>query len=464
MQAAFPPEFLSRIALQLPTESEDFLAALAQEPLVSIRLNPAKLSVIPADVFPPSVAIPWAKHGYYLSERPNFTYNPLFHAGAFYVQEAASMLLAYFLEGEQYDTALDLCGAPGGKSTIILAHLAGKGVLLANEVMKSRAGILAENLSRWGEANVLVTNNDPRDFSRFEDCFDLILVDAPCSGEGMFRKDPESRAQWSPENVQNCAARQRRILSDVVGCLRPGGDLIYSTCTYAEAENEEIIAFLLAQNPDLEICVKPLPEHFGALPVSIAGTAAAAYRCYPHRLAGEGFFICRLRKKGQRRTNDFELEIPQKKKKDKPKNSSPTPKSTQPDWEKWINRDPDAQIVEHDAHFFYYPEAVSWALQTFQPLYTLKKGLLLGKVQGKDFNPSHELALSTLLRQDIPTYPLNYEEAISYLQKNDLSLRENEGGLSGWLAATYQQIPIGWLKAAGHRLKNHLPMNWRILR
>lgn len=464
MQAAFPPDFLRRIALQLSAENEEFLAALAGEPLVSVRLNPAKLANISAAGFPPATPIPWAKDGYYLAERPNFTYNPLFHAGTFYVQEAASMLLAYFLEGEQYDTALDLCGAPGGKSTIMLAHLAGSGVLVANEVIKSRAGILAENISRWGQANVLVTNNDPKDFSRFEDCFDLILVDAPCSGEGMFRKDPDSRAQWSPENVQNCAARQRRILSDIVGCLRPGGDLIYSTCTYSEAENEEIIEFLLAQNPELEICSKPLPENFGAVPVSIAGTEAAAYRCYPHRLAGEGFFICRLRKKGQRSPNDFEMEIPPKKKKDKHINNKATPKSPQPDWKNWIYSDKAHQIVEHDAHFFYYSEAVSWALQTFQHLYTLKKGLLLGKVQGKDFNPSHELALSTLLRQDIPTYPLNYEEAICYLQKNDLNLRDNEDELSGWLAATYQQVPIGWLKAAGHRLKNHLPMNWRILR
>ena len=245
MTLPLPELFRSRTTESLGTsEAERLFAALDNgESPVSIRFNPYKIGSQPE-----GRQVPWCRYGYYLDERPQFTLDPAFHGGAYYVQEASSMFLeAIFRQIFEPDAApriLDLCAAPGGKTTLLSTLAGAEGLVVANEVIRQRASVLAANAVKWGIGNIVVTNNDPAHFAPFEHYFDLIAVDAPCSGEGMFRKDPAARTEWSEQGVKLCAARQRRILSDIWGSLRPGGILIYSTCTFNAAENEENIAWL----------------------------------------------------------------------------------------------------------------------------------------------------------------------------------------------------------------------------
>jgi 16S rRNA C967 or C1407 C5-methylase (RsmB/RsmF family) len=241
-----PKSFVERMQGQLGQAYTRFEQALQEPAPVSIRLNRRKLPITP--LLNP---VPWTDSGHYLPERPLFTLDPRLHAGAYYVQEASSMFLEQALrqtvELSQPLQVLDLCGAPGGKSTHIASLLTEDSLLVANEVIRSRASILAENVTKWGSGNVLVTSNDPRDFGRLPAFFDVMVVDAPCSGEGMFRKDVQAIQEWSEENVKLCAQRQQRILLDVWEALKPGGTFIYSTCTWNEAENECNMAWLAEQ-------------------------------------------------------------------------------------------------------------------------------------------------------------------------------------------------------------------------
>ncbi|MDR1682650.1 MAG: rRNA cytosine-C5-methyltransferase [Candidatus Symbiothrix sp.] len=277
-----PKDFVSRTKPLLNDEWEVFEQALQTESPVSIRLNPAKifpnekLEILNLAYEPVS----WASHAFYLEERPVFTLDPLFHAGCYYVQEASSMYLEQIVN--QYIKTpvkcLDLCAAPGGKSTHLLSILPEGSHLTANEVIRSRVSILSENIVKWGYPNVRVTNNDPKDFGRLSESFDVLLIDAPCSGEGMFRKDAKAGREWSINNVQLCAERQKRILADCWNSLKSNGLLIYSTCTYNREENEENIEW---------IC-----RRLGAEIVE------APKRFWPHRTKGEGFCISILRKTG----------------------------------------------------------------------------------------------------------------------------------------------------------------------
>ena len=219
------------------------VTSLNSEQPVSIRLNPMK----PFAFRFGERAVPWCGSGFYLQGRPTFTFDPLFHAGCYYVQEASSMFVEQALRryvGKEPVVMLDLCAAPGGKSTHLRSLLPEDSLLVANEVIRNRSQILAENLTKWGHPDVVVSNSDPSDFARLEEFFDVILTDVPCSGEGMFRKDPVAVSEWSPENVEICWQRQRRIISDIWPCLKPGGILIYSTCTYNTKENEDKIRWI----------------------------------------------------------------------------------------------------------------------------------------------------------------------------------------------------------------------------
>lgn len=260
--------------------------ALQADPPVSVRINPLK----PVDVG--GSPIPWCVQGRFLDHRPVFTLDPLYHAGCYYVQEASSMLLEQALIAaglpERPVLALDLCASPGGKSTHLLSLLPAGSVLVSNEAVRSRQGALIENLLKWGAPNSIITGSPTTAFSVQGARFDLVVIDAPCSGEGMFRKDPFARAQWSPRLVQECAMIQSAILDDAWACLAPGGTLIYSTCTWDWDENEAHIERLI--------------EGSGAVPITIPASEAATsgsgpgIRCYPHRSIGEGFFIAAVRK------------------------------------------------------------------------------------------------------------------------------------------------------------------------
>ena len=277
---------------------ERYLQSFEEDTPVSIRLNPRKMADgkwLMEDVEP----VPWCRDGYYLKQRPNFTMDPLFHAGCYYVQEAASMFLDEVLRQifrENTLNALDLCAAPGGKSTLLRAALPTDCVLYSNEPIHNRASILLENVEKWGYPNHIVTNAYPRDYRKAKMKFDLILCDVPCSGEGMFRKDEATIREWSPQNVEKCWQLQRDIVSDAWGCLNDGGILIYSTCTFNTKENEENIRWLLSEFDDAEVLpidTKPEWHITGSL---LEGFHEPVYRFIPGISRGEGLFLCVIRK------------------------------------------------------------------------------------------------------------------------------------------------------------------------
>jgi len=289
-----PYDFLLEIKNFLsPEEAEVFCNSLQKPPITSLRLNPKKETALEY----PTEPVPWSSLGFYLSERPSFTQDPLFWAGAYYVQEASSMFLEQIIQSIQIPenaVVLDLCAAPGGKSTHLLSLLPESSLLVSNEIVRNRADILQENLCRWGYSNYVVTQSGADAWGKLESFFDVILVDAPCSGEGMFRKEEQSLSEWSLENVNFCAARQKDILRNILPALAEGGYLIYSTCTYNTKENEENVRWLV-EYFGLEYIEIPIKETWGIRKTDYG------YRFFPHLLQGEGFFIACLRKKGQKK-------------------------------------------------------------------------------------------------------------------------------------------------------------------
>ena len=293
-----------------------FMGAFDEEAPVSIRLNPRRH--IPHSTFHiphssfhiPQERIPWCEEGYYLAGRPQFTFDPLFHAGCYYVQEAASMFVTHIIRSVDIPTpkrALDLCAAPGGKSTALLSVLPDDCTLVSNEPISNRAQILLENITKWGYPNSMVTNNYPRDFRKAKLTFDLILCDVPCSGEGMFRKDPATIGEWSQQNVEKCWRLQREIVADAWECLAPGGLLIYSTCTFNLKENEENVRWIL-DNFDAEALDIPIDPSWNITGSLLEGFTAPVYRFIPGITRSEGLFICAIRKRGTRNEDTLTKE------------------------------------------------------------------------------------------------------------------------------------------------------------
>ena len=281
-----------------------FLGAFDEEAPVSIRVNP-RIAGDGCQVMGGS-QVPWCNEGYYLEDRPQFTFDPLLHAGCYYVQEASSMFVTHILRsvGNDYKSALDMCAAPGGKSTALRSVLPDDCVLVSNEPMGNRAQILLENITKWGAPNCIVTNNYPRDFRKAKLKFDLILCDVPCSGEGMMRKDPGAIAEWSMQNVEKCWQLQREIVADAWECLNPGGLLIYSTCTYNTKENEENIQWIL-DNYDAEVLDIPTDPSWQITGSLLPGFNHPVYRFIPGITRGEGLFVCAMRKAGSAEPKPF---------------------------------------------------------------------------------------------------------------------------------------------------------------
>jgi len=421
-------------------------------PPVSVRLNPAK----PSLAFPNAEPIPWCETGRYLPQRPLFTLDPLFHAGCYYVQEASSMFLEHALR-ESLDLAddlrvLDLCAAPGGKSTLLAGLLTPDSLLVSNEVIKPRAGILADNLTRWGTLNAFVTNNDPRDFGQLSGFFDLLLVDAPCSGSGLFRKDPGAVAEWSPEAVVLCSQRQQRILSDAWTCLREGGLLVYATCSYSKAENEDQLDWL-AETFAVESVRVPLKPEFGGIVETASDRAGVwGYRFYPDRVRGEGFFLAVFRKSSSEKEARFRLEKPRSLKTARTERDAFRPWLDDVDACAWTQRGEDFFLLNpaHRADF----EVLS------QTLYLRKAGVRLGRLAGRELLPDHELALSTALRPDSPSLHLDRENALKFLKKEPFAY---EAETTGWAAVRHEGHALGRVKVLPNRLNNYLPKDWRIL-
>jgi 16S rRNA C967 or C1407 C5-methylase (RsmB/RsmF family) len=287
-----PAEFIKSLDTHFSQqEKEIFCESLMAESPISVRRHRRKTFKLSEEN-----PVKWCELGYYLDKRPQFIFDPLFHGGSYYVQEASSMLLWQALDQyckvDQNTTILDLCASPGGKSTLIANYIDGRGLLVSNEIIKSRAYTLKSNLAKEGYLNVLVTNNDPQDFTNLEGVFDMIMVDAPCSGEGMFRKDPKSINEWSLDNVALCTGRQKRILADVLPSLKDGGVIVYSTCTYNQHENMDNIKWICSQF-DIQSLPLKIDSEWGV--VQLEDRGHFGYQCFPHLVRGEGFRSCKKR-------------------------------------------------------------------------------------------------------------------------------------------------------------------------
>lgn len=283
-----PTEFINSICNCPGFEEAAFTEAHQTSSPTSIRINPFKPTTLNFNLNTP---VPWNKNGFYLEERPNFTYDVLFQAGCYYVQEAGSMFIEHALTScvdfNKTLLAFDVCASPGGKSTLLNSLLNSDSALVANEIIKQRSEVLAQNLSKWGTCNVVVTNNDPSSYSEINDVFDIILVDAPCSGSGLFRKQHDAVDEWSLDNVNLCSQRQKRILSDIIGTLKQGGTLVYSTCSYSPSENEEIADWLISEFGLTTVQI-PTEKNWGIVETTSEKQKAFGYRFYPDKTKSEG--------------------------------------------------------------------------------------------------------------------------------------------------------------------------------
>ena len=436
-----------------------FEEALATETPVSIRPNRTKCQ-LPVEGEP----IPWATSGMYLKNRPTFTFDPLFHAGCYYVQEASSMFVERVLQEYVHEPVvmLDLCAAPGGKSTLCRSTLPEGSLLVANEVMRNRSQILAENLIKWGHPEVVVTNNDPADFTELTHLFDVILTDVPCSGEGIFRKDQVAVAEWSRENVDICWQRHRRILTDIWPSLKPGGFLIYSTCTFNREEDEDNVAWI-AKELGAEILPVPIEDSWG-ITGNLVGGEFPVYRFLPHKTKGEGFFLAVLRKQEgecEETLSRFSKSPSRMDKKKKGKDNK-QPLVVPKEAKEWLASVSDYSLAMKDTQVVAFPKAYQdeYALLQ-QTLKVIHAGITLGEVKGKDLIPHHSLAMSTALASEaFPKAEVSYEQAIAYLRKEGLILDADVP--RGYVLLTYQGIPLGFVKNIGNRANNLYPQEWRI--
>jgi len=447
---AFPPDFSIRTKHWLGDAYVLLEKALQEdETPVSIRIHPAK-KMTPESNYE---KIKWCDTGYYLPERPSFTFDPLFHAGCYYVQEASSMFLEQVVK--QYITTpvvcLDLCAAPGGKSTHLASLLPEGSLLVSNEVIHGRANILKENLIKWGMPNTVVTCNDPKEIGQLTHLFDMIVADLPCSGEGMFRKDLDSRDEWSMANVRLCAERQRRIIHDSWNCLKPGGLLVYSTCTFNREENEENIRYLVEQ---FEAEVLPVAVKDDWHISSAIDESFPMYRFYPHKTKGEGFCLALLRKPDcKRQTIQYKTKNRQ--------STAPLPAQIK-DWRSWL--------IDADRFHFEVKQNIIQAISSSYRdtcqllshyLRIVSAGVLIGEIKGNDLQPSSVFALNTCFRSEaFPSVELTFEDSIRYLQREALVLQKDIP--IGFVVVKYKSTPLGFVKNIGNRANNLFPQAWKI--
>ncbi len=442
----FPEKFIKRIYDQKYIDAEELIKALEQPSPVSIRINPSKWKSKPLN----AERVAWCSTGFYLDRKPSFTLDPLFHAGCYYPQEVSGM----FLEQAIRQTAgslngikvLDLCGAPGGKSTHISEIIGGDSLLVANEVIRSRATILAETITKWGLGNTLVTQNDPSAFGRLGGYFDIIVADAPCSGEGMFR-NPAAIKEWSFDNSLLCSARQKRIIMDVWPSLRTNGILIYSTCTFNPGENEENIRWFIDKN-EAECLKLDIEEFKGITEIDYQGIYG--YGFHPGKVKGEGFFISVIRKKGKQESVHKRQQF------------KPELKPVRKDIEvlnKWTDFSKE-NIIRWGDELIAVPCMMDDYLHLFNNLRIIKAGTRVSAVKKNDYLPTHDLALSVHLRERaFPKTETDYKTALTYLSRDNFTVNDV---LEGWNILTYNGINMGFIKNIGTRLNNYFPLAWRI--
>jgi 16S rRNA C967 or C1407 C5-methylase (RsmB/RsmF family)/NOL1/NOP2/fmu family ribosome biogenesis protein len=455
-----PSGFLSSLQTALGFDEKEFAEAhAATAQVVSVRKNPFKPaeSVFLQNLI--SEKVPWSSLGYYLKERPLFTIDPSFHAGAYYVQEASSMFLEEAMKQScdlaKQLTVLDLCAAPGGKSTLIQSIISADSLLVSNEVIKPRATILAENITKWGAANVVVTNNDPKDFKKLPEFFHCIVVDAPCSGSGMFRKDPVAISEWSLNNVALCCQRQQRILADIETSLKPGGILIYSTCSYSIEEDEEI-ADWLTDNYSFDSIRLKVKDEWGIVETRSTSHGAYGYRFYPGKIKGEGFFIAVFKKASHDEGTAIEF-----------KNRKAALKAEQPS--KAMQQVVSSFLTDAENFSF-----ISWqqdilairsshleqVLSIQKQLYIKKAGINMGTIIRDELIAAHELVISNCYNHVLDEVAVDEGTALDYLRRKDISL---DTIISGWAVLTYEGLALGLVKILPNRINNYYPKEWRIL-
>ncbi|MCX6254045.1 MAG: rRNA methyltransferase [Bacteroidia bacterium] len=441
-----PEEFIQRLKSQEYIDREDLLKALEEPSPVSIRINSSKWNKRPLNSEP----VPWCKTGSYLVNRPSYTLDPLFHSGCYYPQEASSM----FLEQAIRQTAglsenvrvLDLCGAPGGKSIHLSDLIGPDNLLVANEVIRSRALILAETITKWGSCNTLVTQNDPSVFGRLSGSFDIVLVDAPCSGEGMFRNNVAVR-EWSVGSTTHCSERQKRILMDIWPALKENGILIYSTCTFNPGENEENIKWIIDRH-EAE-CVRMNVDDFKGI-TEIDYQGIYGYGLYPDKVRGEGFFISVIRKTGKQVNNPVKNQW---KSELKPGKNDLTVAN------KWVHFSKE-RLLKWGNEVFASPCGLDDYFHLFRKLKIVKAGTKIFVVKKNDYLPSHEIALSNQLKKDaFPSEEINLNRAVTYLRRDNLLLNDAS---KGWNILTYKGVSLGFVNNLGNRVNNYFPVEWRI--
>ena len=462
-------------------DEQSFLEAHRKPPPVSIRLNPAKVQdeenflanfglplqqALPGSTHEKTTSagmpgsssgitstsrVPWCPSAFYLNERPVFTLDPVLHAGAYYVQEASSMFLHYLLNqlcaDEKDLRILDLCAAPGGKTTLI-SSLPQVKLVVANEIIRTRVSILYENVVKWGNPNIMICQNDPSRFKQLAGYFDIMVVDAPCSGSGLFRKDKDALNEWSTANVQHCAERQKRILADALPALKEGGLLVYSTCSYSKEEDEDIMDWLMS-NADLESVHLPMPDEWGIIQ-SMSATGAIGYRFFPGKLEGEGFFICAFRLKNGREGIFYGDEKP-----------GFLAKNEGLLLKEWIDPAKSLEYLKVNNDIYILPENILQDYMVLKQYINIRKaGVHAGSLAHGRFIPEHELVMSSLLNQVSPRVQVNHEQALQYLRKQAFSAGNGE---KGWFVVDYNGFPLGLIKHLGNRINNYYPAAWRIL-
>jgi 16S rRNA C967 or C1407 C5-methylase (RsmB/RsmF family)/NOL1/NOP2/fmu family ribosome biogenesis protein len=487
-------------------EESSFLAVHQQGPLVtSVRLNPAKVwdeTDDEREMFAPDITmsgVPWCAKGYYLSSRPSFITDPAWHAGLYYVQEASSMFVeqAFLQHAKEVHApvVLDACAAPGGKSTHLQSLIGNEGLLVSNEVIRNRVGVLAENMQRWGGENVVVTSADPKDFHRLPQFFDVVLVDAPCSGSGLFRRDPEAIREWSPSLVGLCSGRQQRILADLWGSLKDGGLLIYSTCSYSVEEDEDMLDWLM-NTFEVETLKINLDARWGVVDVRSGQTGAYGYRFYPNLVEGEGLFLCCLRKRGglagsgaghahghsgghsaghgHGHSGGYSAGhghgysgghsaghghgSGSKGKGGLVSLSKTDLASVIP----WVNNPNDRHFSQHEGTVFAVPlkmaQDIAWIQEN---IYIKQAGIALGQLMRAELIPDPAFALSRLTGEGVQRLELTREQALDYVRRDELHI---DGVPKGWALVTYHGHGIGWVKVLQGRINNYYPKNWRVLK
>ena len=426
-----PEAFLKRIQQQLGQEYPAFLQSLERPRAVALRFNPLK-GEKPSLPFV-GAPVPWEPEGFYYDPDARPGLHPYHEAGVYYLQEASAMAPVMLLEPQPGESVCDLCAAPGGKSTQIAGRLQGEGFLLCNEINPKRAKILSRNIERMGIANAMVTNEHPKRLAeRFAEIFDKVLIDAPCSGEGMFRKEEAAVTDWSEETVLMCANRQREILHSGAQLVKPGGRLVYSTCTFAPEENELTVAAFLQDHPEFFVEEARAPW--------FAKGEDGTFRMWPHKLLGEGHFAAVLRKAGEAETEKPRLA------------GEKLPKQ-------WQSFAQELGITLPEGNALQFGQSLYWApagMPDIRGIKVLRPGLELGEVKKDRFEPAHALALWLKDCKNKQSYGAYSDQMKAYLH-GDVVV----SNVKGWCLVLADEYSIGWGKGDGTVLKNHYPKGLR---